>query len=176
MTSFEFTIIASGLDPRADDFEDRLYEAGCSDATISFQKGMIILEFAREAARFSEALISACENLGEAGASVERIEPDYLVNLSDIAARSGLTRAAISHYYKGARGSDFPKPKARVTSDSPLWDWVEIATWMFNQQRVTQEVVEQAKIVRAANILRETMPRDNFVKRLQKRLSEWEAA
>jgi len=37
------------------------------------------------------------------GATVERIEPDHLVSLADIARRAGLTRAAISLYAKGMR-------------------------------------------------------------------------
>ena len=49
MKTFEFSIIASGLDPEAEDFADRFFNAGCDDATLSFQKGHIILDFAREA-------------------------------------------------------------------------------------------------------------------------------
>src|SRR5260370_32556555 len=81
----EFTIIASGLDPNADDFENRFFEAGCGDATISLQKGSIIEEFSREAQTFASALISACADVVRAGAKVDRIEPDHLVSLSDIA-------------------------------------------------------------------------------------------
>ena len=44
MKMYEFSIIASGLDPQADDFEARFYNAGCDDATISFQKGHIIVD------------------------------------------------------------------------------------------------------------------------------------
>jgi hypothetical protein len=38
MKMHEFSIIASGLDPRAEDFELRFYGAGCDDAAIAFQK------------------------------------------------------------------------------------------------------------------------------------------
>ena len=34
MKKFEFSIIASGLDPAAEDFEQRFYDAGCDDAPI----------------------------------------------------------------------------------------------------------------------------------------------
>ena len=57
------------------------------------------------------------------GARVERIEPDHLVSMADIARRAGLTRAAISLYAKGMRAQEFPAPVARVTSEIPLWDW-----------------------------------------------------
>ena len=70
MKTHEFTIVASGLDPEAEDFEDRFYEAGCDDATISFQKGVILLEFAREAPSFAKALISAIADVQRTGAEV----------------------------------------------------------------------------------------------------------
>lgn len=152
MTKHELTIIASGLNPEADDFEDNLFEAGCADATISFQKGVVILEFSREESSFLHALVSAVEDVRKAGAHVERIEPDHLVSLSDIARRTGLSRAAISLYVKGDRASDFPPPTARVTTDSPLWDWFEVARWMYRHDRVDMEAVLQAKMVREANI------------------------
>ena len=90
----EFTIVASGLDPEMEGYEDRFFDAGCDDATLSFQKGVIIAEFAREAVSFSKAVSSAYEDVMRTGAKVERVEPDYLVSLSDIAERSGLTRQA----------------------------------------------------------------------------------
>ena len=46
MKTFEFSIVASGLDPEAEDFADRFFNAGPDDATLSFQKGHIILDFA----------------------------------------------------------------------------------------------------------------------------------
>ena len=61
MKTHIFAIIASGLDPEADDYEDRFFEAGCDDATLSFQKGVIIAEFHREAVSFSTAVASAYE-------------------------------------------------------------------------------------------------------------------
>jgi hypothetical protein len=153
MTTYSLTVIASGLDPDADNFEDRFFEAGCDDATISVQKGLIVLEFEREAKSFSHALISAAEDVRKAGARVERFEPDHLVNLSDIAARSGMSRAAISLYCKGARGEGFPAPIARVTSESPLWDWVDVARWMREKGKLPAEAVLEARLMREANRL-----------------------
>ena len=178
MKTHEFAIIASGLDPEADDFEDRFFEAGCDDATISFQKGVIVLEFAREARSFSHAMISAISDVQKAGAKVERFEPDYLVSLSDIAARSGLSRAAISLYCQGKRASGFPAPVARVMSESPLWDWVDVSRWMHKQSRVSQEVVLQARMVREANILTQAhaLSSDQFTRKLEKRLAAVEGS
>lgn len=174
----EFTIIASGLDPSAEDFEDRFFKAGCSDATISLQKGSVIVEFSREAQTFSSALISACADVLRTGAKIDRIEPDHLVSLSDIAKRSGLSRAAISLYTTGSRSTGFPTPVARVTSESPLWDWVDVSRWMYHQQKVTQETVLEARMVREANIVTQAhaLPHDHFVKRLEERMSQLETA
>ncbi|MCY0093565.1 hypothetical protein [Hoeflea ulvae] len=46
MKTYEFSIIASGLDPQARDFQSRFRKGGCKDARVSFQKGCIILAFA----------------------------------------------------------------------------------------------------------------------------------
>lgn len=174
MKTYEFTIIASGLDPEADDFEDRFYEAGCDDATISFQKGVIVLDFAREAQTFSKALISAMRDVQEAGAKIERIEPDHLVSLSDIAARSGLSRAAISLYGKGERGRGFPAPVARITSESPLWDWAEVARWMHTHDRLPASEVLRARVMKEANLVAHRFCRDELVKQFEKRAAELE--
>lgn len=151
MKTYEFTIIASGLDTEADDFEDHFYGAKCDDATVAVIKGKIVLEFAREARNFAHALASAIIDVRRAGAKIERIEPDYLVSLSDIAQRSDLSRSAISHYAAGNRDKDFPAPIARITTDTPLWDWVLVAKWMFQRRKLSLETLIAAKLVREAN-------------------------
>lgn len=151
MKKFEFSIIASGLDPEAEDFEQRFYDAGCDDAAIAFQKGHIIVDFTREAKTVSEAIASAVRDVQGAGAHIDRVEPDPLVSLSDIAARSGMTRAAMTQYSKGQRAKDFPAPVARVTTDSPLWDWATVAKWLFHHDKLSRDDAIEAAAVRAAN-------------------------
>lgn len=151
MTAYEFSIIASGPDPRAEDFETRFYEAGCDDATISFQKGHIIVDFAREARSVEDAVASAIGNVIAAGAKVDRVEPDPLVSLSDIAARSHMTRAAMTQYAKGQRSKGFPAPVARVTSESPLWDWPTVARWLYERNKLPRESVVAAMVLKSAN-------------------------
>jgi hypothetical protein len=151
LKAYEFSIIASGLNPEAEDFESRFFDAGCDDATVSFQKGHIIVDFSREAESIGEAIGSAVENIMAAGAHVDRIEPDPLVSLADIASRAGMTRAAMTQYSKGQRGRDFPAPVARVTSDSPLWDWASVAKWLFQNKKVERETAIEAAAVTAAN-------------------------
>ncbi len=172
MKTYEFTIVASGPDPRADDFEDRFYNAGCDDATISFQKGAIVLEFAREAVTFAKALTSAFSDVQRAGAKVERVEPDYLVSLSDIAERAGLSRAAISLYGKGERGHGFPPPVARIMSDGPLWDWTEVSSWLHQHGKLAASDVFQARLVKEANLVAQSneLTGGQKVKLLSKRI------
>jgi hypothetical protein len=151
MKTHEFSIIASGLDPQADDFETRFFDAGCDDATISFQKGHIIVDFSRSAETFEDAIASAVESVIKAGAKVDRVEPDPLVSLSDMASRAGLTRGALTNYSKGARGKNFPAPVAKVTSETPLWDWATVARWMFENEKLDKETAVEAEIVKYAN-------------------------
>ncbi len=151
MNTYEFSIIASGLDPQAEDFETRFYNAGCDDATISFQKGHIIADFAREAASFEDAIASAIKAVNKAGAKVDRVEPDPLVSLADMAARTGLSRSAMTHYSKGARAENFPAPVARVTSESPLWDWATVTKWMYENKKLALDAAVAAETVKQAN-------------------------
>jgi hypothetical protein len=151
MKKFEFSVIASGLDPESEDFEQRFYDAGCDDATVSFQKGRIIVDFTREANSIDDALVSAMKGVEAAGARVERVEPDPLVSLSDIAARSDMSRAAMTQYSQGQRGREFPPPVARITSDSPLWDWATVAKWLFQNEKINREAAIEAEAIRAAN-------------------------
>ena len=169
MKTHEFTIVASGLDPGMEGYEDRFFEAGCDDATLSFLKGVIIAEFSREAVSFSNAVASAYEDNLKTGAKVERVEPDHLVSLSDIAERAGLTRQAISLYTRAARGAGFPNPVARVTSNSPLWDWLEVTEWLHALAKIDREAVVKARIVKEANRFLELHEgqTDNFTRRLE---------
>lgn len=153
MKAWSFTIIASGLDPATPGFADRFFEAGCDDATIAFQKGLIVLEFDREARNFAHALLSAMEDVRRAGAKIERVEPDHLVSASDIAKRADLGRAATSLYAKGERGKGFPVPVARITTDSPLWDWLEVAAWLFRRKKLPLNTVVQARMVKEVNVV-----------------------
>ncbi len=169
MKSHSFTIVASGLDPEAADFDERFFEAGCDDATLSVQRGLVVLDFEREAKSFAAALVSAIRDVTSTGAKIERVEPDHLVSASEIAKRTGMGRAAISLYANGERGSAFPRPVARVLSESPLWDWGEVAAWMYRRRKVPLGTVVQARLVRETNRLLST-PADAPASRLARQL------
>lgn len=137
MAKFEFTVIADGVDLDDDAFEDRFFEAGCSDALISIVKGNVVLDFTREAKNLAHAVATALRDVHRAGARARRIEPDSYVSMSDIAERAGLTRQAVSLFVSGERGAgDFPPPALRVTTDLPLWDWLTVARWLYRHRKL----------------------------------------
>lgn len=76
MSEFQFSYLVSGLDPHADDFADRFYEAGCDDATIMLTRGLVAVCFAREADNYSQAVVSSYRDVLKTGAHIERFEPD----------------------------------------------------------------------------------------------------
>ncbi len=169
MKKFEFAIIASGLNPEDEEFADRFYEAGCADATLSYQKGVIIVEFNRKAVSFSQAIISACQNVRATGAKIERVEPDHLVSLAEMSDRSPVTKQALSLYSEGKRGDGFPNPSACVTTRHPLWDWSEVAEWLYKHDKLELDDVVQARIVKEANVYLECneVADDNFTRKLE---------
>jgi hypothetical protein len=62
----------------------------------------------------------------------------------------------MTQYAKGQRGRNFPPPVARVTTDSPLWDWSTIAKWLFQNEKIARETAIEAEAIRAANAAIET--------------------
>lgn len=146
MDIYEFTIVASGIEVENDEWHNRFYEAGCSDALLTIQRGLFALHFDREACSFREAIIAACADVRSAGALVVRIEPDPLVSASDIAERAKITRQAVSLYVNGERGDGFPTPVACVSGSRPLWKWSEVAAWLQNVGKLDESVVEVARL------------------------------
>ena len=158
MQTFEFTLVVSGIDPSEEGFEDRLYEAGCDDTLVAVVKGTLVLDFAREAKNFTHALVSAIQDVQRAGAQVVWVEPDTYVNVSDIAERSGLSRQAVSLMVQGKRGSgDFPLPAMRISSESPLWNWLEVERWLRKHGKLKRSAtIVQAALTREVNLILES--------------------
>lgn len=148
-----FTVVVSGVDPNAEDFEDLFFEAGCGDATISVTNGVVALDFARPAKNFAHALATAIRDVMQAGGEIVRIEPDTCVTAADIAERTGLTRQSVSYLVQGTRGpGGFPAPVSRATSNSPLYDWLAVARWLKRSGRITgNSILVEAAIIREVN-------------------------
>lgn len=75
MDRYSFTLQVSGIYPQRDDYEDRLFEAGCDDALVAIVDGALYVDFDREAPSFDSAVTSAIVNVQQAGGSVVKIEP-----------------------------------------------------------------------------------------------------
>ena len=70
---YEFSLILTELDV-TDEAADKLYEAGCDDASILTRNGVTRLQFNRHASNLDEALASAIQSVERAGLAVARVE------------------------------------------------------------------------------------------------------
>ncbi len=70
---YEFSLILVSADVMYE-AADKLYEAGCDDASILTRDGVTRLQFDRDAANLDDALASAIQNVEQAGFVVSRVE------------------------------------------------------------------------------------------------------
>lgn len=88
----QFTLILKDTHGIADDLigealmdmSDALFEAGCDDASPSLSCGILSVPFDREADTLREAIVSAIQQVHQAGYNVERVEPDEQRLFDDI--------------------------------------------------------------------------------------------
>jgi len=80
MKQHDFTVILASPEESEDD-ADRLYEAGCSDGSISTSDGVTKIDFHRRASSLEDAIRSAIGNVQAAGFHVAHvlIEPESIV-------------------------------------------------------------------------------------------------
>lgn len=153
--TYTFTLVLDGPRSIDEDLEDRLYEAGCDDALLSLSNGVLCLDFDREAASLSEAILSAVLNVEDADveATVVRVEPDDLVTASEIASRTGRSRESIRLLAMGRRGAGgFPAPVRGVKSHARHWRWAEVASWLAEHEgAAVQTIVSEARTIAAIN-------------------------
>ena len=94
------------------------------------------------------------------------------MTLSDVAARTALSRAAISLRGKGERGQGFPAPVARITSESPL-DLGRCCALDAGAGSQASEVL-RARVMKEANLVANRFRRGELVKQFEKRAAELE--
>jgi hypothetical protein len=134
--TYNFTLILSGDGLLEEEALDALFEAGCDDAMFSERDGQFTAEFDREAASFSDAVLSAVRNVETSGvgARVKRVEPDDLVTAQVIADRLGRSRESVRLLVNGQRGpGGFPSPLAHVDAKSKVWRWSEVSEWFMSR-------------------------------------------
>ena len=75
MREYEFTLVLAVAEQSEGDAE-RLYEAGCSDGSISTSGGVTRIDFHREASSLEEAIRSATADVRGAGFQVAKVQID----------------------------------------------------------------------------------------------------
>lgn len=86
-----------------------------------------------------------------------------------------MIRAAVGQYSTGSRRGDFPLLVARVTSNTPLWDWAAVAKWLHQHDKLTRETAIEAEAVKAANTAIEAHD-TKIGEKLKERLKAYEAS
>lgn len=70
----DFTVTLSGISELTAEVADRLYEAGCDDASPYSEGPTVHLTFHREAESIGDAVGSAMKDVGRAGYRVAHVE------------------------------------------------------------------------------------------------------
>ena len=76
MNTYDFTLILAKPRELTDDLADKLFAAGCDDATPSSSNGIVSIDFSREASDLETAIRSAIANVSSTGCVVERAQID----------------------------------------------------------------------------------------------------
>jgi predicted DNA-binding transcriptional regulator AlpA len=135
--SYDFTLVLDGVSDLTDEVTDALYGGQCDDALVLMRDGVVYVDFTREADSFAEAVLSAINDVesSEIGARVVRVEPDDLVDMAEIARRTGRSRESVRQLVHGERGpGTFPPPVANLRRRSPIWRWTDVMRWFAERQ------------------------------------------
>jgi hypothetical protein len=148
----QFTLVLSGIVQIDEELENRVFEAGCDDALLGVRDGVVYLDFDRRADSFEEAIVSAVRDVEGAELKTAHIEPDDLVNQSQIAERVGRTRESIRLLVSGERGpGTFPAPISGVKGSMRLWRWSRVAAWLAHEGLLDEIEAKRAALVAELN-------------------------
>ncbi len=181
MIEFEFKVFCQDVEMNDDSFLDGLHEAGCDDALVYFKDGYICLDFSRMAKSAEEAVLSAIRDIEHSGigGTVDRVEPDDLASLSEIARRVGVTRASLQKYARGNSkvGKDFPSPVANISgARRELFSVVEVLAWMNRKNRtmLPLQSLDLSSVIAKTNqaLLITRAQKDDEVQRLVRQIRE----
>ena len=70
MAQHSFTLQVTGINTDTEQYEDALYNAGCTDALIAVIDGTVFIDFNRKAASYDLAVQSATRSVQKAGGRV----------------------------------------------------------------------------------------------------------
>lgn len=150
----DFTLVLTGFTDLTPEIADALFEAGCDDGTPAVRSGRPVITFSRRASSMKEAILSAIADVRNAGidADVRRVDDCNLVTQADIARRIGRSRQLVHQYIRGERGpGSFPYPVCGISDNVPLWQWCEVAYWLWENNLVKEAVLRDAEEVETIN-------------------------
>jgi hypothetical protein len=135
---------------------DAVQAAGCDDAAFMGPAidGTYVAEFDREAPTFPGAVVSALEAIQSAlpDAHLLRVQPEDIVSLSEIAARTGRTDESVRLLIQGRRGpGDFPPAAGRINEKTQVWRWADVARWFTDALGQPPTGSEHAAFIAALN-------------------------
>jgi hypothetical protein len=113
----DFTLVLTGIADLTPEVENALLGAGCDDGTIAMRLGRPYITFSRLAPSMKDAILSAIENVRNAGIGADVLRVDYcnLVTQADIARKINRSRQLVYQYMVGERGpGGFPPPACRI--------------------------------------------------------------
>lgn len=126
MTLYEFTVHLDRIPD--DDGLNALFGAGLDDSTPEVSNGTAVLHMAREADSLAHAIVTTVADIESADFKAVGIESEDLVNLADIADRTGRTRESVRLLSLGKRGpGGFPGPV--VSGTWSLYSWAVVREW-----------------------------------------------
>ncbi len=135
---------------------ERLFEAGCDDATIGMgQPGRIALAFRRKSVDAWSAIYTALSDVKGAIASARLVEagPDF-VGLTDVADAAGVTRQNMRKLML-AHASQFPLP---VHEGNPaVWHLSDVLVWLMSRgdYPIPSDLIDIAKSTKQVNLAKE---------------------
>ena len=154
---FDFTLVLTGFDYLTTALEDAILKA-CDDGTLAMAPGRPYLTFSREAASMKVAILSAIHDVRGIGMGVDVLRVDYctLVTQAEIARKIGKSRQLVFQYIQGVRGpGGFPAPVCDLVEGQPIWNWSEVASWLWENNMVKESVLRDAEAVDTINVVLE---------------------
>lgn len=157
MASKEYvlTLLLKGQAKLTAELEDQLFEAGCDDATLSFQWGGLRLAFMRAANSLEEAVITAIRDVEsiEESVWVVSVEPSDNVSQAEIARRLQVSREYVRLLINGERGDgNFPPPISGTSAQNTHWSWIDVLHWWQSVKQIDDKPAwEEAETLRIIN-------------------------
>ncbi len=155
MKLYSFSLVLGGITTDTPELENKLFEAGCDDGLICFYGSTVYIEFDRESDNLKSAIMSAIKDVESTDLDVKVISVDAgdYVGLSDVSQLTEISKQSIALLKDGKRGpGTFPNPVLRLTSHQPLWRWGDIAQWLAKNNKIDQQLAENARVIEFFNM------------------------